>query len=178
MRARLTLAGLLFCVFAAGDQTVTVGPATSFSPANVSVAPGEKVTWVWVGVFHSSTSEATAGPEVWDSGIISTGSFSHVFTAPGTYPYYCSLHSFPGGTLMNGVVEVIVPPTATATPTATSTPTASPTLTPTVAPTLAPTVSPATPPPGAAVPALGLAGKLALALGLLALSLSLLWRKS
>ena len=114
--------------------------------------------------------------------------FFHVFTTPGTYPYYCMVHSFPGGTFMNGVVEVIGPATATPTPTVTLTFTVAPTLTPTDAPTLtataAPTSAPGTPVPtttplpGAAVPTLGPAGKLALAVGLVAFSLFLLSRRS
>jgi plastocyanin len=166
MRFRLTLAGLLYCACAAGDQTVTVGPGTAFSPPSVTVVPGEKVTWVWVGVFHSSTSDTATGPEVWDSGIISTGSFFHVFTTPGTYPYYCRVHSFPGGTFMNGVVEVIGPATATPTPD----------VTPTIAPGTA--VPTSTPLPAAAIPALGPAGELVLAFALVALSLFLLLRRS
>ena len=181
MRARLALAGLLCCASAAADQTVTVGPSTVFSPSSVTVAPGEKVTWVWVGAFHSSTSDTTTGPEVWDSGIISTGSFFHVFTTPGTYPYYCKVHSFPGGTFMNGVVEVIAP---TATPTFTAAPTLTPTDAPTLTATAAPTSAPGTPVPtttplpGAAVPTLGPAGKVLLAFCLAAFSLFLLLRRS
>ncbi len=168
----LALEELLCCaVSGEADQTVNVGPGIAFSPPSVSVAPGEKVTWVWAGAIHSSTSDAATGPEVWDSGIISTGSFEHVFTTPGTYPYYCIVHSFPGGTLMNGVVEVVAPPTLT--------PTATPTLTATATPTGIPaTAAPtATPSAGTAVPTLGPAGKLALAFGSVALGLVLLLRK-
>jgi plastocyanin len=159
MRARLALAGLLYAACAPGDQTVTVGPGLSFSPPGVSVAPGEKVTWTWAAGPHSSTSDSATGPEVWDSGVLLTGSFDHVFTTPGTYPYYCKVHSFPGGTAMNGVVEVLAP----ATPTPTSVP-GTPAPTP-------------TPPQATAVPMLGAAGKMALALGL-ALSYFLLSRRS
>jgi len=158
MRARLVLAGLLYAACASGDQTVTVGPGFSFSPPSVSVAPGEKVTWIWAAGPHSSTSDTAKGPEVWDSGVRSTGSFDHVFTTPGTYPYYCVVHSFPGGTAMNGVVEVLAP----------------------AAPSPTPTNVPGTPAPlqATAVPMLGAAGKLALALGLAALSYFLLSRRS
>ena len=30
-------------------------------------------------------------------------------TAAGDWPYYCAIHSFPGGTAMNGVVHVTAP---------------------------------------------------------------------
>jgi plastocyanin len=84
---------------------VNVGPGFSFSPPNPVVAPGDTVVWTFLS-FHSSTSDVQSGPEFWDSGIMGSGTFSHTFTTPGTYPYYCSLHSFPGGTFMNGSVQV------------------------------------------------------------------------
>jgi plastocyanin len=167
MRARLVLAGLLCCACAAAaDQTVNVGPGIAFSPSSVTVAPGEKVTWVWAGAFHSSTSDSQVGAEVWDSGIISSGSFSHTFTTPGTYPYYCSLHSSPGGPAMNGSGQVFAP--ATPTPTATA------------PPSLTPTSPPSTPsvtftPFRGAVPMLGNAARVALALGLVAAAWALLF---
>jgi len=166
MRARLVLAGLLYCACAAGDQTINVGPGIAFSPPAVTVAPGEKVTWVWGGVFHSSTSDSQSGPEVWDSGIIATGSFSHTFTTPGTYPYYCMVHSFPGGTGMNGTVQVL----GAVTPTPTQTP--PPSVTPTSPPS---TPSPTFTPFRGAVPMLGGAARLALALGLIAAAWALLF---
>ena len=112
------------------DQTVQVGPGTQFSPPTVSVAPGETVIWSFQA-FHTSTSDTPVGPEVWDSGFLSSGTFSHTFTTPGSYPYYCQVHSVPGGTAMNGVVIVSgLGATPTATPTATVTPTPLPTAPP------------------------------------------------
>jgi plastocyanin len=164
-RAALLLLGV--AAAAGGDQTVTVGPGLAFSPATVTVAPGETVTWDFQGL-HTSTSDAMTGPEVWNSGLLSSGTFSHTFTTPGTHPYYCALHSFPGGTMMNGVVQVkgagaTPTPTGAATPTqtpttvpATSTPTGTPTPVPTAVvtatPTLAATASPTPLPPATATP--------------------------
>lgn len=134
----------------AADQTVTIGPSLSFAPASVIVAPGETVTWVWTGASHSTTSDTTTGPEAWDSGIRSTGPpFSHTFSTPGTYPYYCVVHSFPGGTTMNGVVQVVAPPTPTPTP-------------------LSPTPTPGASAPATPVPALGGWGRASLAVALAA----------
>ncbi len=104
--------GLLFAmVIVAGNAfgttfDVIVGPGFSFNPSSHTIAPGDTVRWVWQGAAHSSTSNTNTGPEVWDSGILATGTFSHTFTTVGDWPYYCSLHSFPGGTVMNGVVHV------------------------------------------------------------------------
>ena len=97
----------------------------TFSPATVSIAPGETITWNFNAPLpHTSTSDTNVGPEVWDSGVQTSGTFSHTFNTPGTYPYYCAVHSFPGGTLMNGVVEVLGGATPTVTPgVATATPT-------------------------------------------------------
>lgn len=158
MRVRLlVVAFLLSAGAAAADQTVNVGPGLAFSPTTVNVAPGETVTWVWQASPHSSTSDATSGPEVWNSGVLPTGAtFAHTFQTPGDHPYYCLVHSFPGGTAMNGLVRVAAP-------------TATPTATPTVP---GPT---ATPGPGAAaIPALSGAGRLLLGLALACAALLLL----
>ena len=151
-----------------GDQTVNVGPGIYFSPSSIVVAPGEKVTWVWNGAYHSSTSDSMTGPEVWNSGIMSTGSFDHTFTVPGLYPFYCMVHSYPGGTLMNGTVQVVPA----------STPTPAPTVTPPPVVTLPPASTPpsTTPPSGGAVPTLGTGGLLVLALSLAGLAYLLLNR--
>lgn len=86
---------------------VTVGPGLTFTPATVTIAPGDTVSWNWAGGFHTTTSDASTGAEVWDSGFMAAGSFSHTFTTAGNWPYYCAIHSFPGGTFMNGVVQVV-----------------------------------------------------------------------
>lgn len=148
------VAALVPCAVFGVDQTVQVGPGMTFSPASVTVAPGETVTWNF-NELHTSTSDSQIGPETWDSGQLSSGTFSHTFNTPGTYPYHCFIHSFPGGTLMNGVVEVSgggTTPTPTATPPTQPTPTATftpPGATPTATPTLAgvatPTATPTTP---------------------------------
>jgi len=154
-----------------GDQIVQVGPGFSFSPSTVTIAPGEAVVWNFLAL-HTATSDVTTGPEVWDSGFLSSGTFSHTFSTPGSYPYYCRVHSSPGGTAMNGVVQVAgasptptpIPPTLTAPPaTPTSTPPAGvPTATP---PGDAPAI-PALDDPGRAllILALALAGIAALVL--------------
>jgi plastocyanin len=142
----VAVAALVPCAVFGVDQTVQVGPGMTFSPANVTVAPGETVTWNF-NELHTSTSDSQIGPETWDSGQLSSGTFSHTFNTPGTYPYYCFIHSSPGGTLMNGVVTVSGVG-ATPTPTATFTPPgATPTATPTLAGVATPTATPTTPAP-------------------------------
>ena len=164
------------------DQTVLVGPGLAFSPSTVTVAPGEAVIWSFQAL-HTSTSDVSTGPEVWDSGLLSSGTFSHTFTTPGSYPYYCQLHSVPGGTMMNGIVIVSgAGTTPTETPTATATPTLPPATpipsptpagpTPTApAPTAVPTAGPA---PAAGIPTLDPAGTVFFALVLAAAGLAAL----
>lgn len=52
---------------------------------------------------HTSTSGTCCTPSgLWDSGLMTTGSFSRQFTTPGTFPYYCTVH----GAMMTGMVVV------------------------------------------------------------------------
>jgi len=150
------------------DQTVQVGPSLVFSPSTVTVSPGEAVIWSFQA-FHTSTSDTATGPEVWDSGFLSSGTFSHTFQTPGTYPYYCQVHSIPGGTAMNGVVQVLgagVTPTSTPTPAPTNTP--SPTAIAKNTPTATPPESATPVSPGAPIPALDPRGRMLFALVLAA----------
>ena len=108
-----TIVALLIatCVAAsAGAATVTVnvGPGFTFSPNPVNINVGDTVQWNFLAL-HTSTSNTNTGPEVWDSGFKSSGTFSHTFMNPGNWPYYCSLHSTPTGTTMNAVVHVNTP---------------------------------------------------------------------
>jgi len=98
-----------FCASAAFAATVNVavGPGISYTPPTVSINAGDTVQWNWNGALHSSTSNASSTLEVWDSGQISTGSFSHTFTHGGTFGYFCTVH----GTLMTGTVQVTAPAT-------------------------------------------------------------------
>ena len=170
--------GLVFLVFfaaaigARADQTVTIGPGISFTPSTVTIAPGERVTWTWAASGHSTTSDSATGPEVWDSGVQNLGnSFSHVFTTPGSFSYYCKVHSVPGGTSMNGVVQVVLP-TVTPPPTSTATPTPLATALPSPSPTLPGGGTPSAVP----VPTLGPKGVLLLAVALALVSLLVMFR--
>ena len=158
------ISALLLAAPLGADQTVQVGPGTTFSPSSVTVAPGEAVIWSFEA-FHTSTSDTETGPEVWDSGFLASGTFSHTFMTPGSYPYYCQVHSVPGGTAMNGVVVVSgAGVTPTPTPTTTVTPTVppstpSPSPTPLPAPTSVPGGAVATPtPPPSPIPMLDPSG--------------------
>jgi plastocyanin len=76
--------------------------AYTFQPATVTIKVGETVVWDNVsGVPHTATSDS--GDTVsWDSSLIASGggSFSFVFSKPGTYPYHCSFHPFMHATII------------------------------------------------------------------------------
>ena len=73
------------------SRRVTIDNFT-FDPPTLTIPPGTKVTWVnRDDVPHTATS--TAKPKSFDSGALDTDQqFSHVFTKPGTYVYFCAVH--------------------------------------------------------------------------------------
>jgi plastocyanin len=75
----------------AAPQKITIDNFT-FSPAELTVPKGTKVTWInHDDVPHTATS--TARPKVFDSGTLDTDAeFSFVFSAPGPYEYFCAVH--------------------------------------------------------------------------------------
>jgi LPXTG-motif cell wall-anchored protein len=84
---------------AAASALVSIGD-NFFSPATVSVAVGDTVTWKNNGQAQHS---ATASNGSFDTGIIAPGqSRSHTFTTAGTFSYFCTVH----GTAQSGTVRV------------------------------------------------------------------------
>jgi plastocyanin len=96
--------------------TVLVGPGDShtFSPSTVSIRVGDTVHWVWEAgghtvtsgtggnaddVFCSPSDARCAGAPTSRSG----ATYDHVFTTPGTFPYFCRPHY---GSGMVGTVDV------------------------------------------------------------------------
>ena len=72
-----------------------------FQPARVVIRAGQAVAWRDVGKqFHVVTATTAAGRSVFEAAK-EMGSASHVFKAPGRYPYHCALHP-----QMRGVVVV------------------------------------------------------------------------
>jgi hypothetical protein len=76
-------------------------PAKLFSPAQVTIAPGDSVTWR-NGDFavHDVRGPGFASPPINRFGV-----FTQRFDTPGTYTYVCSLHPF-----MTGSVNVTEKP--------------------------------------------------------------------
>ena len=86
-------------------QTVNVSAAdNSFTPRSLTVSAGTTVTWRNNG---SMIHTVSADNGHFNSGPIYPGqTFSHTFTTPGTYNYYCQPHGAPGGVGMSGSVSV------------------------------------------------------------------------
>jgi plastocyanin len=64
----------------------------TYNPSKLTVPVGTKVTWInQDDVPHTVTSSAK--PRRFKSGTLDTDDrFSYVFTAPGTYKYFCAVH--------------------------------------------------------------------------------------
>jgi plastocyanin len=70
----------------------------AFSPNPITIAPGSTVTWTNQDVV---THTVTADDGSWGSSMLGQGgTYSHVFTSPGTYPYHCAFHLYMMGTLV------------------------------------------------------------------------------
>lgn len=70
----------------------------AFSPAEVRIAPGERVTWINCG---ASTHTSTADGGAWASDGLAPGDvFTRVFDAAGALPYHCEPHPFMTGTVI------------------------------------------------------------------------------
>lgn len=129
--------------------------------STTTIFVGDTVLWTWGGANpHSVTADDGSFDSNPPAGFQTTGTFSRTFNAPGTYEYYCRVHSAPTANFMNGTIIVQAAPTATNTvAAATNTPAApmntpvpgSPTSTSTPGPTVTGT-PPATATSAAAVP--------------------------
>lgn len=82
------------------SASVSVGD-NFYSPASVSIAVGDTVTWRNNGQAPHS---ATADDGSFDTGVFQPGSSrSHTFTRAGTFSYYCTVH----GQVQSGTVRVL-----------------------------------------------------------------------
>jgi plastocyanin len=87
---------------------------TAFQPGEVIVTAGSEVRWSQSGRQpHSVTaadgsfdSSPTCSPLSPASCLHQSSRFSHAFSQPGTYRYYCRVHGTPGGMGMVGAVVV------------------------------------------------------------------------
>lgn len=72
----------------------------AFEPAQVSVKPGSKVTWVNCDLPGSDSHTSTADAGAWDSPLLAPGStFTRTFAGAGAFPYHCEPHPTMRGTI-------------------------------------------------------------------------------
>ncbi|MEU2773872.1 plastocyanin/azurin family copper-binding protein [Streptomyces sp. NPDC007162] len=73
----------------------------AFSPAELKVKAGTKVTWTNQDAdAHTVTSAGSGGP-LHSAALATHATYSFTFTKPGTYAYLCTIHPF-----MTATVEV------------------------------------------------------------------------
>jgi plastocyanin len=78
---------------AAASNTDVSVESSSFNPNFVTINQGDTVTWNWTfGGTHTVTSDTG----LFDSGFLSSGSYSYTFNDAGTFGYYCQLHGSSG----------------------------------------------------------------------------------
>jgi plastocyanin len=100
--------GVAACGGDDGDQGGTAaggGPLvqlkdSKFKPASLTVREGQTVTWDWKDRFVQHN---VVGGD-FSSKTQRSGTFTHTFTKPGTYPYRCTLHE-----QMTGTITVTAP---------------------------------------------------------------------
>jgi plastocyanin len=70
-----------------------------FVPKTCKVKAGTKVEWVWKGAMEhdvvsgaKSGSRCTKDTKFPSSTLLTTGTYSHTFSAAGDYPYFCTPH--------------------------------------------------------------------------------------
>jgi plastocyanin len=119
--------GLASATAFAANHTVTVAPAGnafSFSPADVTIAAGDTVTWTYAGggAPHNVVSDpgsvtsfrcANGCDGAGGNGAPSSSAWTATVTFPtaGTIGYFCEVHGAAGGQGMAGTVTVTVPVT-------------------------------------------------------------------
>lgn len=89
---------------AGGSSATSGGPATvtvknfSFSPADLTVPTGTKVTWRFEDAVQHNV---TANNGTFKSPDLRKGqSYSYTFHKPGTYAYICTIHQYMHGTVI------------------------------------------------------------------------------
>jgi plastocyanin len=83
----------------ADDAIITIDNFT-FTPAQITVAPGTKVTWINNDDIPHMIVDAT-NPQVMKSLPLDTNDrFSFTYAKAGAYPYFCGLHPHMQGTVI------------------------------------------------------------------------------
>ena len=104
LRRLTTLLALAILTGAGAATAATVDVAIvgiGFSPATVNIQVGDTVRWTNnSGTFHDvKADDSSFGNTAGTSWV-----FTHTFSTPGTFGYFCSIHGFPGGGMAGSVV--------------------------------------------------------------------------
>jgi plastocyanin len=104
---------LLVAASASATKHTVTQSGFSFSPASITVAPGDTVRFVRTGGNHTVTSGANCTASGLFNAPLSASSTSFVWTVPAsaagtTVPYYCIPHC--GGGMVGQIVVVAPPP--------------------------------------------------------------------
>jgi plastocyanin len=113
-RAAVAAAALIVAAVAASsaaaDQAVAIGDNT-FTPGEVTIAPGETVTWTHQGIgTHSVTADDgsfDSSPSCPPTCLANGQTFRQTFSTAGTFRYHCRIHGGAGGEGMSGIVRVV-----------------------------------------------------------------------
>ena len=74
-------------------STIVIVRNFAFTPQEVRVAPGAKVTWVNCDASDSPAHTSTADAGAWASPLLQPGAtFTHTFPDAGVFPYHCEPH--------------------------------------------------------------------------------------
>jgi len=88
-----------------GRTTTPKMSGAAFSPAVDTVTAGATVTWTnQDGFNHTVTAIPGSADAFSSSAVASGGSFSHMFSTPGTYAYYCTIHGTPTSGMRGTIV--------------------------------------------------------------------------
>lgn len=86
------------------SETVAVAvQGFGYSPGTLTVSPGTTITWSNVDeILHTVTTGSPESPDgEIDGQMQGAGTdFTHTFSEPGTYEYFCSRHPFMRGTVI------------------------------------------------------------------------------
>ena len=94
-KAALLISGISFITLAeATVHTVNI-MNFSFTPSSFTASVGDTVKWVWIGGSHTTTSTSVpSGAATWSNPMNSSSTtFEYVITTPGTYNYWCAIHT-------------------------------------------------------------------------------------
>jgi plastocyanin len=81
-------------------STIVIIRDFAFSPAQVRVRPGTKVTWVNCGEAGSEAHTSTADAGAWSSPLLSPGgTYTREFPNTGAFAYHCQPHPQMKGTV-------------------------------------------------------------------------------